>query len=243
MKSNRAAALTVADKCRNILAANWQCHLSTIKADAKGSKEEIHTSKVNYMVKRGKPYLWISEDDAHNVNTIIDERGSLAVTTPFPGPLPRLLKSVKMLPSRIALTGDVILLKDKKAQVASQKLEELIHSEQKTVGEFSYTVRGILSSANPAVTSRSENLLGLTNSHENYNIYKFDLRSCTYVSSNGVTHEVALKDLQTSKADSIAPYTAMLIDGINQSESRRRALVLLCFTNLNAHVRVNSRRT
>lgn len=60
--------------------------------------------------------------------------------------------------------------------MATQKLEELILSEQRAVGELSYTVRGVLSSTNPAFTSRSENLLGLTNSSENYSIYKFDLR-------------------------------------------------------------------
>ncbi|PKI74709.1 uncharacterized protein LOC116187999 [Punica granatum] len=237
MKANKAAVLTVAEKCKNILASNWQCHLSTIKADAKGSKGEIYTSKVKYIVKRGKPYVWVPESDAHNVNAIIDERGSLAITTPFPGPLAHLLKSVQKLPSRIALTGDVVLLKEKKAQLATEKLEALILSEQKAVNELSYTVRGVLSSTNPVFTSRSENLQGLTDGGENYNIYKFDLRSCTYLSGTGGTHEIDLGELQTSKADSLAPYSAMLIDGINQSESRRRALVLFCFTYLNARVK------
>ncbi|THG15692.1 hypothetical protein TEA_021649 [Camellia sinensis var. sinensis] len=53
-----------------ILASNWQGNLNTIKADAKGSKEEIYTSMVKYFVKRGKPYIWVPEKDFHNVVSI-----------------------------------------------------------------------------------------------------------------------------------------------------------------------------
>lgn len=60
--------------------------------------------------------------------------------------------------------------------MATQKLEEQILSEQRAVGELSYTVRGVLSSTNPVLTSRCGNLQGLTNRDENYSIYKFDLR-------------------------------------------------------------------
>lgn len=90
---------------QNILAANWQAHLNTIKADAKGrysrccstaswcadsvrltsflermtdgwsrlvvdccnSKDDIYSSKVHYMIMRGKPYLWVQEGDVHNM--------------------------------------------------------------------------------------------------------------------------------------------------------------------------------
>ncbi|XP_056169492.1 uncharacterized protein LOC115682254 isoform X2 [Syzygium oleosum] len=234
MRGNKATALTVAEKCKNILASNWQGHLSTIKADSKGSKGDIHSSKVKYMVKRGKPYIWVPETDMHNVNTVIDERGSLAVATPFPGPLANLLKSLKKFPSRIALTGDVLPLKDQKAQLASECLKELIHSEVEVIRESSYAVSGVLSSTNPVLTSRSENLHELLDESQKHAIYKFDIRSCTFLDGNGGTHEVDLEVIQTTKTDILAPFSAMLVDGINQSESRRRALVLFCFTYLNA---------
>ncbi|XVF23876.1 hypothetical protein REPUB_Repub13aG0077200 [Reevesia pubescens] len=112
--SNKATILTLAEKCKNILASNWQGHLNTIKSDAKGSKENIYTSKVKYILKRGKPYIWVPEHELHNVNTIIDELGSFSVASPFPGPLGKLLKSVNKFPARVALTGDVVPLKDKK---------------------------------------------------------------------------------------------------------------------------------
>ncbi|KAK3407603.1 hypothetical protein EUGRSUZ_J00020 [Eucalyptus grandis] len=237
MRGSKATVLTVGEKCKSILASNWQGHLSTIRADATGSKGDIHSSKVKYMVKRGKPYIWIPENDIHNVNTVIDERGSLAVATPFPGPLANLLKSLKKLPSRIALTGDVLPLKDQKAQLASESLKELIQSEVEAIRESSYAVSGVLSSTNPVFTSRSENLYDLLDESQKHAIYKFDIRSCTFIDSNGGTHEVDLEVIQTSKTDILAPYSAMLVDGINQSESRRRALVLFCFTYMNAPVR------
>lgn len=114
MKSNNATVLTLAEKCKNILAANWQGRLNTIKADAEGSKESIYTSKVKYMLKKGKPFIWVPEKDMHNVNTIIDERGSFAVASPTPGPLAKLLHSIKKLPTRVALSGDIAPLKSEK---------------------------------------------------------------------------------------------------------------------------------
>ncbi|XP_022747682.1 uncharacterized protein LOC111297274 isoform X2 [Durio zibethinus] len=174
--SNRATVLTLAEKCKNILASSWQGHLNTIKSDAKGSKESIYTSKVKYIIKRGKPYIWVPEHELHNVNTIIDERGSFSVASPFPGPLGKLLRSVNKFPARVALTGDVVPLKDKKAQSAAESLKELILSEEKAVKEFSYTVSGVLSSSNLFSTSRSENLKELIDGDEKYVIYKFNLR-------------------------------------------------------------------
>ncbi|OIS98643.1 hypothetical protein A4A49_17571 [Nicotiana attenuata] len=114
IKGGRATVLTFAEKSKNILDSNWQGYLNTVKADAKGSKGEIYTSKVRYLVKRGKPYVWVAENDMHNVNTMIDERGSFAVTSPMPGPLANLLKSIKKLPARVALMGEVLPLKDEK---------------------------------------------------------------------------------------------------------------------------------
>ncbi|XP_027916130.1 uncharacterized protein LOC114175574 [Vigna unguiculata] len=135
-------------------------------------KGSTHTSKVNYIVRRGQPYLWVPENDMHNVNTIIDERGSFAVASPFPGPLGALLKSLKKLPPRIALSGDVLPLKEEKAKSLAEKLQEVKVSEQKAIKEFSYTVSGVLSSS-ASRTSRSDNLQGLLGDNERYTVYRF----------------------------------------------------------------------
>ncbi|PON88702.1 FMN-binding split barrel [Trema orientale] len=226
MKANKAKLLTFAEKCKNVLASNWQGHLNTIKADAKGSKADIYTSKVKYILKRGKPYIWVPEKELHNVNTIIDERASFSVTTPFPGPLATLLRSIKKLPTRAALTGDVVPYKDVKS--AAESLREVLLSEQNAISESSYTVSGILSSSNLHNTSRGENLKTLLEGDEN---------SCVFIDGNGGTHEVDFEDMNSSKVDRLAPLSARIIDGINQSEARRRGLMLFCLMYLNANTK------
>ncbi|OMO96900.1 FMN-binding split barrel [Corchorus olitorius] len=279
--SNRASALTLAQKCKvaslklstivfwlkNILASNWQGYLNTIKSDATGSKEDVYTSKVKYILKRGRPYIWVPESDLHNVNTIIDERGSFSVASPFPGPLAKLLKSMNKVgvylnlhhlsfafPARVALTGDVETLNDKKAQAVTDILKDVMLSEEKAIRELSYTVSGVLSSSNHLSTSRSENLKELLDGGEKYchhskpsiNDAWFhvsaesgmgDIISCMFVDCNGGTHEVNFEDIERCKADLLTSYSAKLIDGINQSEARRRALIIFCFIYLNVHAR------
>ncbi|XP_015876978.1 uncharacterized protein LOC107413528 [Ziziphus jujuba] len=235
MKGNKATVLSFAEKCKNILASNWQGHLNTIKADAKGSKEDIYTSKVKYILKRGKPYIWVPEKDLHNVNTIIDERGSFSVSNPFAGALAALFRSIQRLPARVALTGDIVPHRDEKS--AAEYLKEVILAEQKAISGSSYTVTGVLSSSDVFSTSRSENLKELVEGDETYMIYKFNPRSCIFIEGNGGTHEVDLEDMDASKADRLAPFSAKLIDGINQSEARRRGLMLFCLSYLKANVK------
>ncbi|KAM1126039.1 hypothetical protein ACFX2B_040765 [Malus domestica] len=233
MKANKATVLTFAEKCKSILSSNWQGQLNTIKADAKGSKEDIYTSKVKYICKRGKPYLWVPEKELHNVNVVVDERCSFAVTNPIPGPLASLLRSLRKTPPRIALTGEVVPLTEEKVQSATKVLREVIWSEQKAMSESSYTVSGILSSSDHSCTSRSESLKELLEGDENYIVYK----SCMYVDGSGETHKIDTEDMAATKADLLAPLSAKLIDGINQSAARRRALMLFCCSYLNANAK------
>ncbi|KAG6760232.1 hypothetical protein POTOM_036738 [Populus tomentosa] len=283
MKGSKTTILTLAEKCKNILASNWQAQLNTIKADAKGSKGGIYSSKVKYILKKGKPYLWVNEKDMHNVNTIIDDRASLAIASPFPGPLANLFKSMQKLPARIAITGNVVPLKEEKeiwlafsdlrklqdlgvpttrefsligeqsidaksesimctVQLVAESLKEVMLSEQRQINEAPYTVSGVLSSSNLITTSRSENLKELLDGVEEYGVYRFNLSSCMFIDGHGRTHEVDMEAIEASKVDPLvvspaAFLSAKLIDGINRSESRRRALVLFCFVYLNADAR------
>ncbi|KAI3877029.1 hypothetical protein MKX03_004166 [Papaver bracteatum] len=126
MKGSKDLALTFADKCKNIMASNWRGYLNTVKADAKGSKEDIHTSRIMYFIKSGKPYLCVPQEDLHNLNVVIDERGSMAVANPYLGPLANVLKSIGKLPTRVALTSDVMSLeKDKVTSLALEFLQLL----------------------------------------------------------------------------------------------------------------------
>ncbi|AQL09246.1 hypothetical protein ZEAMMB73_Zm00001d048259 [Zea mays] len=91
----KSVAVSVSHKCRNILATGWEAHLNTVKADNKGSKNEIYTSRVHYMIHKGTPYLIVPENDMHNINIIIDERGSLAVFSLIRDRVASLLKPSK----------------------------------------------------------------------------------------------------------------------------------------------------
>ncbi|XP_022892879.1 uncharacterized protein LOC111407548 isoform X2 [Olea europaea var. sylvestris] len=207
MRGGRSSLVTLAKKCKDILASNWQGNLNTIKADAKGSKEEIYTSKVKYLLRKENPYIWVPEKDLHNV-----------------------------LPTRVALTGDVVLLKDNKAKLAAECLRDTILSDQRAVEESSNSVSGILSSCLHS-TLRSKNLLELLEDIEQYTVYKFNPRSCTYISWDGGNHEVDLEHFEASKSDPLLPFSMGLIDGINQNETRRRALILFCITFLNENAK------
>lgn len=55
--------------------------------------------------------------------------------------------------------------------------------------------------------------------------------------SNGGTHEVDLADIEASKSDPLSPFSSSLIDGINQSELRRRALILFCIMHFNRNAK------
>ncbi|KAI4383992.1 hypothetical protein MLD38_009768 [Melastoma candidum] len=192
MKRSKSASpvLTIAEKCKSILASNWEGKLTTIKADAKGRETFIARR-----LKKGKPYVWVPENDPCNVNPVIDERGLLAVTSPFPGPLAQILESMKRSPSRIALIGDVVPVTEEKVQSAVESLEEAILSEQKAVSESTYAVSGLLSSANLKSTSRIENLKELLDGTRSYSIYKFDIRSCTFVDGHGGAKEIDLENI------------------------------------------------
>lgn len=236
-KAPKSSLLTIAEKCKKILASNWQGTLNTIKADAQGSKQDVHSSKVKYFIKKGKPYIWIPEKDLHNVNAIIDERGSFAVTAPFPGQLASLLMSIKRLPPRVAVMGDVVPLSNKKAAMAADTLRKIMLSECKMIKKLSYSVSAILSSSSLSYASQSDNLQELLDENNKYTVYKLNISSCMYIDSKGGNHEVALEDIESSKTDPLSPFCTRLIDGINRSEIRRRALILFCITHLNENAK------
>lgn len=231
--SSKSAVLSLAQKCKNILAANCQACLNTIKADATGSKNEIHSSKVMYLLRKGRPYLWIREEDLHNVNAIIDERASLSVRSPIPGSFFSLLRSINKVPSHVAITGDLIRLEDDKVHFALKSLKDVITLEFEAISNASYSVSSILNSAGTNCKLRGEFFQEIAEESRNYAIHKFHISSCSYVDGSGDIHEVGVDDVDESKADNLAPFSEKLIDGINQSQARRRALVLLCLVHFN----------
>ncbi|PIN20831.1 hypothetical protein CDL12_06469 [Handroanthus impetiginosus] len=144
---------------------------------------------------------------------------------------------MRKVPVRVALVGDLMRLKDEKAKLAAESLRETLLADDRAVKASSYSVSGLLSSSYVGCTSRSANLQELLEGTKQYSIYRFNLSSCMYIDGNGGIHEVNLEDIEKSKADPLSPFSMSLIDGINQSEMRRRALVLFCITFLNENAK------
>ncbi|KAF0935933.1 hypothetical protein E2562_036924 [Oryza meyeriana var. granulata] len=233
MAKAKSISLSFADKCWNILGASWEAHLNTIKADIKGSKGEIYTSRVHYIVEKGSTYLIVPENDRHNINIVIDERGSLSVCSPIPGRLTTLLRSIGKLPPRIAMTGDVLIMRNTKVPDIADSLKKTILKEHKAASEASHGVSAILSSACTTCRSRSEGLLSLLDQGSSYSILKFEIGSCVYIDSFGSSHNIELDKFEPPKEDLLLPFSAKLIDGINRSDPRRRALTFFCFEYFN----------
>ncbi|WZY96439.1 hypothetical protein YC2023_068768 [Brassica napus] len=236
MKGSKANLSTLAEKCKTIIVSNWKGYLNTIKPEDKASI--IHTSKVKYVMRRGKPYLWVPESEPHNVNIMFDERGSFSVSHPYPGPLAALLKSIGKVPNRVALTGEIIPVKEKRIEAVNKYVEEAIQSEMRAISETPYSVRSILSSSDHMYASRCESLKDLVDGgNEKYVIYKFVPSSCMFIDANGANREIDLKVLELSKADPLGAWSTNLVDGINKNESRRRALILFCLYYLDINAR------
>ncbi|CAH2055147.1 unnamed protein product [Thlaspi arvense] len=236
MKGSKANLSAVAEKCKTIIASNWRGHLNTIKPEDKASI--IHTSKVKYAMRRGKPYLWVPESEPHNVNIMFDERGSFSIAHPYPGPLAALFKLIGKLPNRVALTGEIVPVKEKRIEAVNKYVEEVIQSEMRAISESPNSVRSILDSSNQMYASRCESLKALVDGgDEKYVIYKFVPSSCMFIDPNGDKKEIDLKVLELSKADPLGVWSTKLVDGINKNESRRRALILFCLYYLDINAR------
>ncbi|KFK37838.1 hypothetical protein AALP_AA3G035700 [Arabis alpina] len=236
MKGSKTNLSALAEKCKTIIVSNWQGYLNTIKPEDKASI--IHTSKVKYVMRRGKPYLWVPESEPHNVNIMFDERGSFSISHPYPGPLAALLKLVGKLPNRVALTGEIIPVKEKRVEAVNKYVEGAIQSEMKAISEAPNSVRSIVNSSNQMYASRCEGLKALVDGgNEKYVIYKFVPSSCMFIDTTGATKEIDLKVLELSEADPLGAWSTKLVDGINKDESRRRALILFCLYYLDINAR------
>lgn len=232
-----ASYITFAERCKHILASNWRGILTTVKADASGSKEQLHSSSVHYIFNNKKPIMWLQEDDLHTVNTVLDERGSICIDQTDPPPLLNFLRTVGKFPPRIILVGDVIALEDNKVGSAKQELNEMILSERNTMDRASYPVTGILNTSGSILNARVKGLETLLERIETSVLYEFNMRSCNYVDFLAQRHEVDLKDIERAPMDPLSPFFGALIEGINRSESRRRGLMLFCFVYLNVRAR------
>ncbi|XP_057813726.2 uncharacterized protein LOC131027668 isoform X3 [Cryptomeria japonica] len=224
----------------NVLAASWQGILTTVKSDSAGSKEELHSSPINYILRNEKPMMWVDEDDLHTVNTILDERGSLCIDQANPPSLTKFLKTIGkylQFPPRVVLVGDVIRLDDDKVDLARKELSDMIYSEKDTVKRASHPVTNILSSSGGILNARVDDLQLLSKKHDTSAIFEFNIRSVSYLDIMGNENEINVKLIDITPMDPLSPFFEPLLEGINRSEARRRGLMLFCSVYLNVNAR------
>ncbi|GLJ41374.1 hypothetical protein SUGI_0856430 [Cryptomeria japonica] len=227
----------LAKRCKNVLAASWQGILTTVKSDSAGSKEELHSSPINYILRNEKPMMWVDEDDLHTVNTILDERGSLCIDQANPPSLTKFLKTIGKFPPRVVLVGDVIRLDDDKVDLARKELSDMIYSEKDTVKRASHPVTNILSSSGGILNARVDDLQLLSKKHDTSAIFEFNIRSVSYLDIMGNENEINVKLIDITPMDPLSPFFEPLLEGINRSEARRRGLMLFCSVYLNVNAR------
>jgi hypothetical protein len=105
---------------------------------------------------------------------MFDERGSFSIAHPYPGPLAALFKSIGKLPERVAFTGEIVPVKEKRVDAVKKYVEEAIQSEMKAISDTPNSVRSILNSSDQMYASRCDSLRALINdAKEKYVIYKF----------------------------------------------------------------------
>ncbi|CAL4923665.1 unnamed protein product [Urochloa decumbens] len=112
------------------------------------------------------------------------------------------------MPPHVAMTGDVLCLKDSKVPIIADSLKKAIMKEHEASSAASHRV-----------------------------ILKFDIGSCIYIDSSGSNHNIELDSFEPPKPDLLMPFSAKLIDGINRNDSRRRVLILFCFEYFNVLAR------
>eukprot|EP00252_Welwitschia_mirabilis_P006467 TRINITY_DN17349_c0_g1_i1.p1 TRINITY_DN17349_c0_g1~~TRINITY_DN17349_c0_g1_i1.p1 ORF type:complete len:349 (-),score=68.75 TRINITY_DN17349_c0_g1_i1:448-1494(-) len=231
------SCMTLGQKCKNILASNMEGVLTTVKADAKGSKSELHSSSVKYIISNRQLVMWVTEEDFHTVNLLSDERGSLCVNQTSPPALVGFLHSIGRFPSRVTLVGDIVRLEEDEIDSHRKELEKILDSERQIVNESGYSVTEILNSSKEIIGARAEALQTLLEKIQSSGLYTFKTRSCDYVDISRERHEVNLNDTKGFSKDEISSFSGALIEGINRSDTRRLGLMLFCYVYMNVHAR------
>ncbi|XP_050217879.1 uncharacterized protein LOC126668741 [Mercurialis annua] len=129
------------------------------------------------------------------------------------------------------------------ALLALENVKEVIESEHRAMNKF-YEICGTLNCSNRAITSRSENLKKLLDGGEKYNMKEGNFPSSSFPEHIGGSStypdrywfiefydnvkKTESENVKICKPGPLAPFSGWLVDSINQSEARRRALTHLC---------------
>ncbi|KAJ7563068.1 hypothetical protein O6H91_03G095500 [Diphasiastrum complanatum] len=217
-------------RSRSILACNWRCQLATMNASK--SLGTVHGSFVRYALIGGQPCVWLGQQDhQHDLNLLMDDRMSLILGHSDPVPLIRTLKIIGSAPPHLLLFGRLDPVADLDLAKLKKGLKDVSVSVELATDGASHVLRQILKESGRCVDRWAEAYAEATAPENDFSWYRVLAKSCYYVDSTGMRHKLELSDIMDSDAsssDALSPLLAAIIEGVNQSEQRRLALMALC---------------
>lgn len=232
------SSLPLVQRCKNLLAANWRAQITTINANDEGpDAPKVHGSLVNYILVGGNPLLWIPKNDAHELNLVLDERGSLVVGHTDPPPLVRAWREIGRVPPRVMLLGSVAPLQRHELDYVKRRVAKVHFAVSDAVKEAGAALQSVLHESGTLVNSRAQALEAMVKTTDaEYSIFSMAPKSCHFVDVLGGRHEVDAADIAGAAVDPLCRVLLALIDGINKSETRRFALIVFCAVYLQVRV-------
>lgn len=228
-------SLPLAQRSKNILAAHWRGQLSTVKAGADQKDERsVHGSVVLYSVFDGKPVVWVPGGDTHEVNLLLDDRGSLLVGHLDP-PLATIRSFGKVLP-RVILLGDFVGVENSEMAHLRRRLQKQVEALQMRQDERGPESQSFLHSAGFSRDERLQTLNYLSSPTNNLSAYRLYARSCHFVDFQGGRHSLKISDVAGAATDPLAGLQTALVEGINRNDLKRRALILFCAAYMQVEV-------
>lgn len=225
----------VAERCKNILAANWRGQLTTLKPKLCDENERKKAGKIQgeitkYVFIDGKAVIWIPEDSLHCPNLLLDNRASFIVGHTDPIPLVKAFRKANKTVPHSNLVGTLSILEDDQTlsvEFVKIFLKKLIAESLKAVKQSSPAVTALLESGGHVLQTYTQALSSMIESKSDDTFYRLDVSSCLFVDIFGERHTVNLQEA-SENCPPLSPLIQVVIEGINQSRSRRLGLRLLC---------------
>jgi hypothetical protein len=150
------SSLPLVQRCKNLLAANWRVQITTINATDDGpDAPKVHGSLVNYVLVGGSPLLWIPKNDAHELNLVLDERGSMVVGHTDPPPLVRAWRELGRVPPRAMLLGSVAPLQRHELDYVKRRVAKVQGAVNDAVKEAGSALQSVLQESGNLINSRA----------------------------------------------------------------------------------------
>ncbi|KAL2654107.1 hypothetical protein R1flu_022235 [Riccia fluitans] len=219
------ASLPLLQRCKNHLLSNWRGQLSTVKADEKN----VHGSLLLYSVVAGQTLVWIPRNDLHESNLLLDNRGSLVVGHTDPPPLIHAMRNVGHVPPRTILLSELDLVPGYEMEYVKKRVLKLMSSTKQGIENAGPATKSLLRDSGNSINARLKALETMAVSQEkDFHVYRLTPKTCHYVDLLGGRYLVEVNDVIGAVTDHLCPLSAALIEGINQSDCRRMALIMFC---------------